>query len=317
MKNFKYCSINRVIADIDRDFGITDINEGDLIEWVGKALEGIGCVQQYQEAVAFIEVKNHQCSLPSSYHGIIQIARNMSFQKIQPQDICDITPTTVEEPVSQVPSVPFPVILDCQGQPITDYEVAYYRPYFDFSYGYNNFRHFAQTTGLSPVRKAAGSFSDVLICDLPGESKPYHSSDSDEYMVVAGEILRFNFKEGQIALAFLRNPVDEQGLPMIPDNYSYLQAVAFFVAWKYYFKQALKGRQGAMQQADILEGQWQWYCGQATQVAMMPHGIDEWENLKEQASYFIPRTQQYNSFFGRLNRGKNDGYTTPYRPVSA
>ncbi len=63
MSQIPYTSIDRIFNKLERDFG-SEFNEGDVIEWTGEALEAIGAVKQYEEAVAYIKVVNHQISLP-------------------------------------------------------------------------------------------------------------------------------------------------------------------------------------------------------------------------------------------------------------
>src|SRR5690606_21828870 len=134
------------------------IDESDVIEWIGEALEGIGCVQQYEEAVAFIEVKDHQCTLPSNFHAIIQIARDNCWESSNKSS--GICPSViVEETTDTTPKAHIPVPLDCDGKPIVEYELAYYRPYFDLQYSYGAWIGSATYRNrFTPVRLATGAF---------------------------------------------------------------------------------------------------------------------------------------------------------------
>ena len=51
-------------------------------------MEAIGAVKQYEEAVAYIKVVNHQISLPTGFHAIIQIARNACYADSNDKGIC-------------------------------------------------------------------------------------------------------------------------------------------------------------------------------------------------------------------------------------
>ena len=90
----KYTSIKRILATLTRDLGVDNINEADVIEWGAEAIEFIGTISMYEEAVAFIEVKNHQCEVPIGLHSIIQVARNNRFactteNTVCPQEVVD------------------------------------------------------------------------------------------------------------------------------------------------------------------------------------------------------------------------------------
>lgn len=300
---FTYTTIDRVMSKLYRDYDITP-DEGDVIEWAGEALSGIGAAPQYEEAVAFIEVANHQCALPANFHKIVQIAKNNLFN---PQDkpatgLCANIVIDSFNPL-ETPAPSCPIVLDCQGQPIQEYDLAYYRPYFDLQYEYYGWagKNSLYTACFSPVRAATSSFSS-LVCEEQDEHiKQLYQASKHEYSLIANSTLRFDFRDGQVAVAFLRNPVDaETGYPLIPDNYSYLEALCAFIAMKLHGKDYFKGREGAEGRMKKAEENWQWYCQQSKGVALMPNGVDDFEDLMQASHYLIPRTNEYNNFFGRL-----------------
>jgi hypothetical protein len=169
-----HVSVNRILGKLRRDFGsLENINESDVIEWTAEALQAIGAITLYEEAVAFIEVKNHQCELPNGLHAIIQLARNICFDD---KKECGLCPSDViaamEEPVEEGAAIP--VAIDCNGQPIDAYDLAYYRPYFDLrsesgyyssSYLFNNC--------FSTIRLTNHSFFNSIVCTHPNQAKLY------------------------------------------------------------------------------------------------------------------------------------------------
>lgn len=333
MDQLKYTSIDRIFSKIIRDLGADNINEGDIIEWAGEALEAIGAVTMYEEAVAFIEVKDHQCNLPSGFHSIIQVARNHRYTKSEEDTFC---PKKVIEEISTDPprfinpcdcppegcnckKVDY-TLLDCEGTPITGYDIAYYRPYFDLQYEYynwNNCNYYRQN--YTPVRLSNHTFFNTIVCrtqeDAQERDKIYHSlGNQDEYTIIGGEKLRFSFKEGSIALSYLRQVVDpETGYPMIPDNYSYVTAVTKYITMRVMERDFYAGREGSQSRLQKAEADWQWYCKQAGNLAMMPKGIDEWQNIAEQRNYLIPNQRHYYSFFGKMSRPEIRKWNDPDR----
>lgn len=339
MKQVKYTSIDRIFAKLIRDLGLETVNEGDIIEWTGEALEAIGAVTLYEEAVAFIEVKNHQANIPSGLHSIIQIAKNHCcsgpkdsiedlvcpqkvIENIDPVDeprkinpcncdnqyTCDCNGTKVDY-----------TLLDCNGQPINAYDIAYYRPYFDLQYEYNLWRGSRYYGSCySPVRLSNNTFFNSIVCreqeDNYYNTHNIYNTHRDEYTIIKGEILRFSFKEGSIALSYLRQVVDkETGYPMIPDSYSYTTAITKYITMKVMEREFYAGREGSAGRLQKAEADWQWYCKQAGNRAMMPEGIDDYQDILEQRNYIVPNLRHYYSFFGKLNTPENRSWNDPDR----
>lgn len=64
----KFKSSKSIIAGLYRDLGInTEINEGDVIEWVGEALSLIGSYPQLKEEAKILTVENHTVKLPCDF----------------------------------------------------------------------------------------------------------------------------------------------------------------------------------------------------------------------------------------------------------
>lgn len=314
--NYKYTSIDRIFSKLIRDVK-SDFSESDVIEWCGEALEFIGATRLYEEAVAFIEIRNHQCKLPSGLHSIIQIARNNKWSNIKddlfcPQKIKDEVEENCEDCVSD--KSPDYIILDCNGQPINDYELAYYRPYFDLRYEYDLWRGSSiYTQQYTPIRLTTNNFFNSLVCtDKNENNNNIYQSSVDEYTIIQGDTLRFSFKEGSVAIAYLRQVVDnETGYPMIPDNISYTTAIIKYITMKMFERDFYNGRDGSQAKMQKAESDWQWYCKQAGNVDMMPYGDDEYQNLLDQRSYILPQQNRYYGFFGKMARPEIRKYNDP------
>lgn len=319
-RKFQYTTLDRIISKLYRDLGLEEISETDIIEWSGEALEAIGAISLYEEAVAFSEVSGHQTDLPNGLHSIIQIARNNEFNK-EKENLCpaDILTDGATEDLecntkkgcSTAPEglSDYPVPLDCNGSPITDYEVAYYRPYFDLQYeyyGWSNSRVCQEK--YTPVRLANHSFFNSIVCEEDPEL--YHSC-IDEYTIVDNK-LRFSFKEGSVAIAYYRQKIDpETGYPMIPDDISVTTAITYYITWKYMARMWYMGREGYGDKMQVAQQQWHWYCGQAGNKMMQLFGEDEHQNFLDDRHQMIPRHNRYYGFFGKLGRPEYKGWTDP------
>ena len=99
----------------------------------------------------------------------------------------------------------------------------------------------------------------------------------------------------------LRNPLDSEGLPMIPDNISFTNAIVAYIILKIMKREFYSGKEGSSNKMQVAEQDWQWYCKQASNKSLIPKGIDELQNLVEQTNYLIPRRNSYHNYFGNLN----------------
>lgn len=333
-QRFQYVTVDTILSKYLRDFRGNELNEDDAIEWIGEALGHMKMATLSEEAIAFLEVKNYQAELPNGLHYIIQVAKNNAWTPTEkttctPQAI--ITELVPETPhtncgCSTCCNTPAKdmVLLDCQGELIGAPEVAYYRPYFDLQYEYLGWVHSkAFRTKFTPVRLANHTFFNTLVCQNEASSGLYNNGNylADEYTIVEDQ-LRFSFKEGLVAVAYLRSKVDlETGYPLVPDDESAKAAITYYLGWKVKEREAWNHREGAMQLAQVAEARWLKYIKQFRNKAKMPWGTDEYEDLMEQGNYLLPRNKRYYGFFGKLGRAEdrifNDpNFTNKYRYTS-
>ena len=144
-------SIDTIISKARRD-GLT-VDEATAVEWIAEALDFIGVVTQYEQAVAFIEVKDYQAPIPQGLTHVVQLARNNCFVK---EESC---PAQIVEELSEDTVQNF-VPIDCQGTPVAEYEMAFYRPFANLIYehsGWSNSGYY--TRCFSPIRLSHHTFS--------------------------------------------------------------------------------------------------------------------------------------------------------------
>lgn len=319
IQKYQYTTIDTVLAKYHRDFRGLDINEGDAIEWIGEALGFMKLASASEEAIAFIEVKNYQAALPNGLHYIIQVAKNNKWT--QPQDACCTAEAILPElcPVQPVTNdcadcnTSNLVAVDCHGELIGDQEVAYYRPYFDLQYEYgawatNRYRNHTWT----PITLSNHSFFNTLVCQTD-DTKDLFMGHDDGYTIVEDQ-LRFSFKEGFIALAYLRQRIDcETGYPMIPDNEYAKAAITYYMVWKIKQREAYMHREGSAGLSKEAQSEWEKYIKKFKNNSKMPYGADQHQNLAEQSKYLIPRQNRYYGFFGKLGTPENRSFLHPNR----
>lgn len=295
----KYISLDTVLASLSRELKQYPVSEGEVIEWCADALEVIQTPSVYENAIAYIEVAQHQCVLPKHLHIILQVARNNNWKNIHDS----ITAKIITDPNINTPDIP--VALDENGTPINEYELAYYRPYFDLIAEYSIINsHSSYFSHFTPVRLANQVFFGTVVAKET-DFETIYSSCQDEYTIV-DNVLRFSFETGQVAISYLRQKLDcETGYPMLPDTIENKTAVIAYVRYKLKEIDFYQNRQGSDSRLAKSESDWHWYCSQAKNSNMMPQTIDEWENLMRQRSYIMPQTNRYYGFFGKLAHDEN------------
>jgi hypothetical protein len=304
---YTYTSINRIFSKLIRDV-TDDFSETDVIEWCGEALEAIGSVKSYEEDVFFSEVKNHQCTLPKGLHAIIQIARDREWSSTSMSADCTTSAVKSCNPDFDFAAFQLEETVPGSGK-------LSYVPKFGFDVSYRTWTTSTiYRSRYVPVRLATSTLFNTLVCT---EKNNMCTGNSDEYTIVMGDTVRFSFEKGFVAIPYLKQAVDkETGYPLVPDTYSHTTAITKYITMKMMERQCFNGREGACGKADKLAMDWQWYCSQAGNIDMMPHGIDEHQNLLDQRSYFLPRQNRYYGFFGNLSQPENRVYNNPNRRYS-
>lgn len=303
----EYTTVGRIFNRLYRDLRETNLNESDVIEWIGEALEFLKVGESQEQAVAFLEVRNYQAIVPKGLQTVLQVARNNSYEEncVTPADVAT---TTEEETLSDK------VFLDCNGKPIVDYEIAYYRPYFDLQWEYDPWmRSSLYQEQFTPVRLANHTLFKTLVCRESGYENLY-AGRSDEYTIVGTQDkkFQFSFETGSVAVSYLRTAMDtETGYPLIPDQISFITAITYYVKWKIAEWWAWNSRDGAIGLANDNERKWLKYVKQAKNWAKMPKTIDQYQNLLEESHHLIPRLKRYYGFFGNLGREEDRTFNDP------
>ena len=287
-----YTSVYKLLSKLRRDLRF-DFEETDAIEWAGEALLAIGAVQQWEEAVSFIEVKNHKALLPTGMINLIQVARNNCFE---------VDPTC---PVTVPPSTT--TVTTCGSCSTT---TSVYSPYFtidQYAYGpWTDSKYYGSC--YTPVRLKDHTFFASVVCKEVDQA--IYDGCRDEYSINDPYIV-LSFKEGQIAISYTKQKLDDNGYPLIPDNYSYREAITRYVRYKVSLMKFDSREQGSLTYLQKAESDWHWYCQQAKNTAKMPT-IDDYQDLLEQRSYLLPHVHHYYGFFGRLNEPEDRPWNRPY-----
>lgn len=306
----KYTSIDRVLASIFRDVKpITPLDESDVIEWAGEALDLIGVPSQYQEAVDFAEVSGYKALLPAGLHHLLQVAYTQDVTPPQccPNDViagtdeyvstCGTAAASTTTTVSACDSCDEPGYYNTL--PVDSIKTATFREYYA---GALEELRVAQefTASWYPLRMSTSTMRMMgARCPLYAHPTPSSTYGGGHEYVLEEPYIRVTFEKGYLALAFLRYPLDNRGVPLIPDDTTYIKAITSYVTYMAMRHDYIYGHinPSVYQQ---LESDWQWYCNVAANKQKMPKTIDQMENIRAQRMRLLPRVDRYYGFFGQL-----------------
>lgn len=126
---------------------------------------------------------------------------------------------------------------------------------------------------LNPSVSSANSSGDAY--DFPAIEDSAAITMELSYYINGGYIYT-NFKEGTIEIAYTSYPLDERGLPMIPDEINYKKAVMSYIRYIMDYRLWRKGKLTQQIKNDS-EAEWAHYCSAAFVKNNL--NIDDIENL--------------------------------------
>lgn len=318
MSQMQFTTMDRILANINRDLKGIDVNESDIIEWAGEALDFLQMPEIQEEAVAFLKVQNHEVELPEGLQMVLQIAKyNKDEEEV---DKCN-----EELPEENINEYLIDESNDCCTPDGCNKNIdmvnflmgtidTSYRPYFDMQWQYIPWTtsHYYKEN-FAPVRLANNTLFNTIVCK---EKNLYQESCQDEYTIVGitDKKFRFSFKEGYVAVSYVKTAIDEEtGYPLIPDNIRHISAISYYIKWKAAEVQSWNRREGFVGLAQSAEQHWLKYVKQAKNYTKMPKSVDQFQNLLEQSHYLIPRHDRYYKYFGNLGRAENRKFNDPDR----
>lgn len=146
------------------------------------------------------------------------------------------------------------------------------------------------------------SYNLNVIDSLPLKLGRLHYLASGDSFIFKNGWVKTSFKEGKLDIKYNALKVDEEGLPLIPDEVSYKEAITWFIKMKYFYKKSIVEDRFRWFYQDA-EIKWNKYCNQAGTKAMMPD-IFTLENIKRNFLSFIPKINSYSNSFNDLNENK-------------
>jgi len=175
-------------------------------------------------------------------------------------------------------------------------------------------KHYA-TGSLANLYKIAGVNSSVLggINPVTGNFMPAQQNNTNnipstpqntsDWYKIEMDYLTTNIQEGYLRIYYLQRPLDENGLPLIPDNQNYKEALYYYVR----MKMIGAGYQDKVYRETELLGRFELYGARAMNEITYPT-VDMREAQLQAMTRFIPPANYYERYFETDSTGID---TTP------
>lgn len=115
---------------------------------------------------------------------------------------------------------------------------------------------------------------------------------------VQGNVIYTSFKEGHLVIAYRAIPVDDEGLPLIPDNPVFLKALELFIK-KEWFTILFDTGKIAPAVLQNVQQEYAWSVGQCNMEFTLP-SVSEMESISNMLNQMIPRTNEFRKNFKSL-----------------
>ncbi len=280
----KYVPVQTIIAKLNRDIGGEDFSEDSLVEWSMEALEAIDAYIPRDVGFYVGTIENSSLKLPDEVDNIIQIVR-VSEKSNQ----CEI----IEEPIEEDCDLGCDLgcNLECgafESESFIDPDDHTFVEYWK-----------DKTEDLIKVFTAArmdlGYFEPLTKASHTFFNQENYYNKNQYILTTNGEI-KFSFEKGPILIAHYINPKDENGIPMIVDNYYFITAITKYITMKMMEKYWYNGREGYGDKVQKAERDWYLFRDGARADLSMLKSIGDLERFNKETVHLL-MGNKFKSFF--------------------
>lgn len=311
---YQYTSCKRVIAKVFADL---DLQEGshriaDMVEWISEALEKIGAFPQFiikttgRDGEPLLPVSNFQARLPMGLHNIIQVAYaehedgpffamrygSGSFDYNKVGVDLPSAPTT-SAATSQIITTIMSLYQNVYEEKISD---PTFLALYPTLYSYAVFLYNTDKSVSDQVRGMTTGTSDYAI-NLATQSGIVKNSGYT--YVIQGGYIKCNKEVGYLMMSYQSIPLDIDGLPLVPEDAAFQEAIYWYIVKKLYYPE---WKNGSLRDAVYYDAKrsWNYYRNQAYGNALMPNS-DQMESIKNTWLRLVPQVDAHANFYATLN----------------
>jgi hypothetical protein len=126
----------------------------------------------------------------------------------------------------------------------------------------------------------------------------YQEGPSDLTYTINNGMIYTSFRNGYVEMAYRGIVVDEDGMPMVPENFAIMRALIDYIKVQYYTI-LVENMRMPYQVLQMVEQRYAWSIGRAsTQLHQM--SLDEAENFTNIVNRLIPDLKQHDKYYASL-----------------
>jgi hypothetical protein len=159
----------------------------------------------------------------------------------------------------------------------------------------------APRIGWSPMRLTANPYFGSICLDDSIINCPtcYHEFSVDENLIITTTLL-----EGNIMVAYLGYPTNDEGDALMPDSEELKDAILHYVLYRYWMMKYQMKEEGADKRMEFHLTMWSTLSAKAAGSLNMPD-LSTLENIKNFRNRLVPSENQYAGMFLNLTSAEN------------
>lgn len=297
MQIYKYASSKEIVNNFFRNTAYNDqFNLGDAAYWIYEALELIGSPMQY-----IPKVIGHTGDASYNLGGTIQAGPPAPITH-PPTPHTHVTPYTASTVIGHY-KVQLPADFHKLIAISVDGVLAVPTQ--------NMFHHLLDggCCGYDVAQLPSDTFYDNFGNTFSPQALPLNTRvvASPPTFSINNNYITFDVKEGKVCMAYLAFPLDDEGLPLIPDDVKYKRAVSSYLQMK---MDQVAWRQGMVPDKVYFKSEedWKWDVASVSSHLKMPD-VSQMESLRRQLTKMVVRTEDFRTGFSTMNtRGHRGRY---------
>lgn len=278
----KFTSSKQIIAKVLADYNLDEnhIKITDIREWIGEAIQKIGAVNQFDHKVKILELKNYQATLPCDLEKIDYVA----YSNCNNNGWIPMKKATGAFSVYDKKNIQ-------NGCNMKFQDTALF-PLVKNIFNLTEDKDALDKLNSDPnIRQTLSALlNQHTVCNNNGTT---NLSNTIQYALKPGYIMS-NVRDGYIKLSYYGIYTDDDGMPLIPDNESYKEAIMYYIGTKVLYSEWIKGKINSNIYYAI-KSSWNFYRKQAYAEAMMPDQNDL-INIKNTWHTLVPDMDSIDNF---------------------
>ena len=273
--NGRYIGVDAVIEKVRREFMFEEVHKEAVLEWVYETMSNIGVLDVFQDRITTISIEDYRGSLPPDLYEIKPAGIRDHFSKISMRQSTDssymLNSTSTES------------------------------PFLTRVIQYSGEHNLYNSTIFEDNGTTAQYTSSTTLDDTASFYYTANRMGTEEEMYtykINGSFIFTGFMSGVIDMSYVAFPLDDNQMPMIPDDEKYIRMLIYYIGMKianvrWYAHPENRGYSAVKQD---IERKYYAFAGAARNKILLPN-VDQMESIKNWSLRMITKTNEFDRGF--------------------